>query len=194
MDTFYNWQKKIKQFYALKVFSNRIDNLSIKIDNIIMTLGEKIVKLREENRMSDEELARKIEVSIATLEAFYKDEKKPTDDELRKMSDLFHCRVSYLTDEGTDEVTDDDETFVNDKFSQTLRKRFDKTHVKLFSSSGALMILGIIAFILGAIFFNHFEYEAPAGLDIIVYIVASLAIIASIGCFIMGVITYINSK
>ena len=186
MDTFYNWQKKIKQFYALKVFSNRIDNLSIKID--------KINKLKEINRMSDEELARKMEVSIDTLRAMYEDEKKPTDDELMKMCGLFHCNITYFMDDDEKELVVSDDTFIDDRTSFKIRKNWQKTHVKLFCSSGLLMFFGVLTFILGAIFFKHFEYVGPAGLDIIVYIIASLAIIASIGCLIVGVIIYINTK
>lgn len=188
MDTFYNWQKKIKQFYALKVFSNRIDNLSIKIDNILMTLGKKIHKLKEINRMSDEELARKMEVSIDTLRAMYEDEKKPTDDELMKMCSLFHCNITYFMGDDEKELVVSDDTFIDDRTSFKIRKNWQKIYVKLFCSSGLLMFFGVLAFILGAIFFKHFEYVGPVGLDIVVYIIASLAIIASIGCLIAGIV------
>ena len=173
---------------SFKAFSNHVDNQNIKIENIIMTLGKKINKLKEINRMSDEELARKMEVSIDTLRAMYEGKKKPTHDELMKMCGLFHCNITYFMEDDEGELVVSDDAFIDDKTSFKIRKNWQKTHVKLFCSSGLLMFFGVLAFILGAIFFKHFEYVGPVGLDIIVYIIASLAIIASLGCLITGIV------
>lgn len=173
---------------VLKTLATHIDNLSIKIDNIFMTLGKKINKLKEINRMSDEELARKMEVSVDTLRAMYEGKKKPTHDELMKMCGLFHCNITYFTDDDEKELVVSDDAFIDDKASFKIRKNWQKTYVKLFCSSGLLMFFGTLALILSAIFFKHFEYVGPVGLDIIVYIIASLAIIVSLGCLITGIV------
>lgn len=61
-----------------------------------MTLGEKISKLRQENNITQEQLASMFGVSRQAISKWESDVAYPETDKLLKMSEMFKCSLDYL--------------------------------------------------------------------------------------------------
>jgi Predicted transcriptional regulators len=59
-------------------------------------LGERITKLREEKKLTQEELAPKIGITRAALSHYEKNRREPDNDTLRKLADFFDVTTDYL--------------------------------------------------------------------------------------------------
>lgn len=64
-----------------------------------MTLGEKIKSLRNEKRITQKDLANRLNVSFQTISKWEKDENEPDISTLRELSKIFECSVDYLLSE-----------------------------------------------------------------------------------------------
>ncbi len=59
-----------------------------------MSYGENIKKLRKENKISQIELGKLLNVSNRTISSWEKDRTRPTMDMINAMCDIFHCGYS----------------------------------------------------------------------------------------------------
>jgi len=60
------------------------------------TYGHRIAKLREQRRLTQEELARHLSISRASLSHYEKNRRMPDYETLNKMADFFDVTVDYL--------------------------------------------------------------------------------------------------
>lgn len=56
----------------------------------------RIKKLREENGITQEDLAKKLEMSKGIISLYEKDERKPSLEVLLKLSEIFDCSIDYI--------------------------------------------------------------------------------------------------
>ncbi|AZO96371.1 helix-turn-helix transcriptional regulator [Halocella sp. SP3-1] len=63
-----------------------------------MKLGEKLKKLRIENKMTQEDLAKKIGVSRGTVAGYETQDKNPKYKTLKKIASVLNCSIDYLLD------------------------------------------------------------------------------------------------
>ncbi|QTL99139.1 helix-turn-helix domain-containing protein [Iocasia frigidifontis] len=61
-----------------------------------MKLGEKLKKLRIENKMTQEDLAKKIGVSRGTVAGYETQDKNPKYKTLKKIASVLNCSIDYL--------------------------------------------------------------------------------------------------
>lgn len=61
-----------------------------------MTFGEKLKKIRNENQMTQEELAEKVLVTRTAVSKWETDKGYPSIDSLKLLSDVFHMRIDEL--------------------------------------------------------------------------------------------------
>ena len=64
-----------------------------------MTLGQKIKKLRNEQGLTQKDLAENVNVTFQTVSKWEKDENEPDVSTLRKLANLFGCSMDYLLSE-----------------------------------------------------------------------------------------------
>ncbi len=60
------------------------------------TLGKRIKKLREQNKISQKDFAQKIKVSNVVLSRYESDERRPDYETLERIADYFEVSVDYL--------------------------------------------------------------------------------------------------
>lgn len=58
--------------------------------------GDRLRRLREEKKMYQEDLAKKLNVSKSSVGMYERNEREPNDDVLIKMAKLFDCTTDYL--------------------------------------------------------------------------------------------------
>lgn len=73
-----------------------------------MTLGEKLKHLRQENSLTQKDLADKLHVSFQTVSKWENGENEPDISTLRELAKLFDCSVDYLINE--DEIEHEEES------------------------------------------------------------------------------------
>ena len=64
-----------------------------------MTLGEKIKKLRGENKLTQADLAEKVHVTFQTVSKWEKDENEPDVSTIKELAKIFECSIDYLLSE-----------------------------------------------------------------------------------------------
>lgn len=69
-----------------------------------MNLSEKILKLRKANKLSQETLAEKINVTRQTISNWELGETSPNPEQLKKLSNIFRVSIDGLLDNNTDEI------------------------------------------------------------------------------------------
>lgn len=69
-----------------------------------MKLGENILKLRKENKLSQEELAENVNVTRQTISNWELGETQPTPEQLKKLSSIFHVSIDELLDNNVDKI------------------------------------------------------------------------------------------
>lgn len=62
------------------------------------TLGERLLKLRSEKKLSREALGKKVGVTKTSIKNWEDDENFPKHEYLTALADFFGCEISYLTD------------------------------------------------------------------------------------------------
>ena len=62
----------------------------------------RIKLLREEFKMSQKELASKLELSEGSISLYEKEERKPSYEVLLKLSDIFECSIDYIVGNSND--------------------------------------------------------------------------------------------
>ncbi|MFB5760231.1 helix-turn-helix domain-containing protein [Paenibacillus medicaginis] len=60
------------------------------------TCGERISALRENRKLTQEEMASQLQISRASLSHYEKNRRKPDFDTLRKIADFFQVSIDYL--------------------------------------------------------------------------------------------------
>lgn len=72
-----------------------------------MTLGEKIKMARKNQKMTQVQLAEKINVSIRTVKAYENNDQQPRQGNLYMLARVLRVSIKYLTDESCDDPTED---------------------------------------------------------------------------------------
>lgn len=98
-----------------------------------MTFGEKLIKLRKQMGLSQEELASQITVSRQSISKWELNESIPDTENMVQISDIFNVSIDYLLKE---EVDSEEQTPV-------VQKAVTKTQKKTYRK--AIIILAIIA-------------------------------------------------
>lgn len=70
-----------------------------------MTLGQKIKKLRSDNKLTQKELADQLHVSFQTVSKWESDLNEPDLSTIRQIAKLFDCSLEYLINEDEDQLT-----------------------------------------------------------------------------------------
>ena len=112
----------------------------------IMTLGEKLSKLRKEYNYTQEQLADILGVSRQSISKWESDIAYPETDKLIKMGKLFECSMDYLLKEDVTEKSGEQPSGLAEKVEELSRKVMtDKNKVK------AKKILKIVGIVLAAV-------------------------------------------
>lgn len=80
-----------------------------------MTLGQKIFELRNEQKMSQGDLAEKLNVSRQSISKWETDASVPELDKLIMLSDLFHITIDELVKDEIHEKSTDEEKETTEK-------------------------------------------------------------------------------
>lgn len=72
-----------------------------------MSFGNNLKKIRQENEMTQEELAKKINTSRSNIANYENDKNMPSIEILNKLSEIFNCSIDYLL--GKSDVRNPDE-------------------------------------------------------------------------------------
>lgn len=72
-----------------------------------MSFGNNLKKIRQENEMTQEELAKKINTSRSNIANYENDKNMPSIEILNKLSEIFNCSIDYLL--GKSDVKNPDE-------------------------------------------------------------------------------------
>ena len=71
-----------------------------------MSFGTSLKKIRQDNNLTQEELAKKINTSRSNIANYENDKNMPSIDILEKLSEIFNCSIDYLL--GKSEIKDSD--------------------------------------------------------------------------------------
>ena len=102
-----------------------------------MNFEEKLIKLRKQNLLSQEELAQKLDVTRQTISKWELGQAKPDMDNLMKLSEIFNISVENLT---------------NEKEKICMNKKVGKKHTKVFIIIAIILLILVIGG--GIIFIN----------------------------------------
>lgn len=84
----------------------------------IMTLGEKLSKLRKEYNYTQEQLAEVLGVSRQSVSKWESDIAYPETDKLIRIGKIFECSMDYLLKDEIVETTGESNTFVTEKLEK----------------------------------------------------------------------------
>lgn len=110
-----------------------------------MKLGEQLVTLRKENKLSQEQLAEKIGVTRQTISNWELGETAPNPEQLKLLSQIFHVSIDEL-------LGNDHEAVLVEKISNT--ERLAGIIIKILKGIGILLILYLILAIISFFLFN----------------------------------------
>ena len=113
-------------------------------------LGENILKLRKENKLSQEELAEKVNVTRQTISNWELGLTGPTPEQLKMLSKIFNISVDKLLD-------NDVENLLIDKVSNT--EKLAGLIIKILKGLGIMFVVLMIIEIIALILFNVFRME-----------------------------------
>jgi len=92
-----------------------------------MMIGERIKSLREEKKITQQELAQYLGVSQKTISNYEKEERSPDPETLRKIADYFDVTVDYLLGRSNNrKLTRRDERDI-EKIIEETRQRIENT-------------------------------------------------------------------
>jgi len=78
------------------------------------SLSKKLIELRKEHKITQEELSKKIGVSRTTLVNYENGRRKPDYEILQRIADYFEVSTDFLLGRDENEFTQDEETFLRD--------------------------------------------------------------------------------
>ena len=110
-----------------------------------MKLGEQLVALRKENKLSQEQLAEKIGVTRQTISNWELGETSPNPEQLKLLSQIFHVSIDELLD-------NDQKTVLVEKISNT--ERLAGIIIKILKVIGILLIVYIVLAVISFFLFN----------------------------------------
>lgn len=110
-----------------------------------MKLGEQLVTLRKENKLSQEQLAEKIGVTRQTISNWELGETAPNPEQLKLLSQIFHVSIDEL-------LGNDHEAVLVEKISNT--ERLAGIIIKILKGIGILLILYLVLAIISFFLFN----------------------------------------
>lgn len=110
-----------------------------------MKLGEQLVVLRKENKLSQERLAEKIGVTRQTISNWELGETSPNPEQLKLLSQIFHVSIDELLD-------NDQKTVLVEKISNT--ERLAGIIIKILKVIGILLLIYLVLAIVGFFLFN----------------------------------------
>ncbi len=110
-----------------------------------MKLGEQLVTLRKENKLSQEQLAEKIGVTRQTISNWELGETAPNPEQLKLLSQIFHVSIDKL-------LGNDHEAVLVEKISNT--ERLAGIIIKILKGIGILLILYLVLAIISFFLFN----------------------------------------
>lgn len=128
----------------------KIKNSTILLEGeISMEIGNKILILRKQNNLSQEELAEKVGVSRQTISKWELGETNPDLKQAKLLSKTFNISLDELTDNETKEV-------ILEKVSNTEKKT--NTSLKILKYLGILVIIIVLIDIISLILFWSFSF------------------------------------
>lgn len=125
-----------------------------------MTIGEKIVELRKKNKMSQEKLANKLEITRQTLSNYENDITHPDLNQAKKISEVFSISL--------DELIDNNET-LSSRVANT--ERLAKRQMKYFKMSFILccMIIILVSIIVIVYYIFKKDYVSNSFMGFVCY-------------------------
>lgn len=114
-----------------------------------MKFGENLQKLRKQKRMSQEQLAEKVDVSRQSISKWERGESYPTMNNIMTLCDIFHCKLNDLVHE---EITDfdslDEEIIMNAvKFKKEKQQKMKGLSKAIYIISRICKIVLIVAIV-----------------------------------------------
>ncbi len=109
-----------------------------------MKFEEKLIKLRKENLLSQEELAEKLNVTRQTISKWELGQSKPDIEKLKEISSLFKVSIEQLTD--------DNNTEINKKIKEKDNSKVAKIIITITVIAVVIIITLIVAFVYQRIF------------------------------------------
>lgn len=74
-------------------------------------ISERLTQLREQNKLSQSDVAIRLNVSSALISAYERDERKPSIDKLILLADIYHVTTDYIL--GRSITNDNNNTVLN---------------------------------------------------------------------------------
>lgn len=110
-----------------------------------MKLSEKLMKLRKENVLSQEEFANKLNVSRQTVSKWELGQTIPDTDNLTKIASIFGISVNDLLDDNVDPIEEKSKTNISDNNSSNSRKKPVKILILVIILICVFLGIGVIA-------------------------------------------------
>lgn len=110
-----------------------------------MRLGENILKLRKENKLSQEDLAEKVGVTRQTISNWELGETEPTPKQLKVLSKTFNVSIDKLLDNDVDDI-------LIEKFSNT--EKLSGIIIKILKGIGIILLVFVVIDIISLILFS----------------------------------------
>lgn len=110
-----------------------------------MKLGENILKLRKEKKLSQEELAEKVNVTRQTISNWELGETQPSPEQLKQLSIIFNVSVDNLLDNNVDNI-------IIEKISNT--EKLAGIIIKILKGIGIAFIILLVIDVISLVVFN----------------------------------------
>lgn len=121
-----------------------------------MKLGENILKLRKENKFSQEELAKQLNVTRQTISNWELGETQPTPEQLKILSKIFNVSIDELLDNNIDDI-------LLEKVNNT--ERLAGIIIKILKGIGIAFLILLVIDIISLIVFNFVNNGMPKSDD-----------------------------
>jgi transcriptional regulator with XRE-family HTH domain len=125
-----------------------ITTLSLNLDIPMPTLGERIKTLREENGLSQAQLAEMLQINRATLVQLEADNRGIKADELKQLSRIFDVSVDFLLNDYTTESL---------KITGKMQEKFEHLMLYILSKVGGQHNVGKVV-LYKLLYFAEFDY------------------------------------
>ena len=129
-----------------------------------MKFNKKLIKLRKEAGLSQEELGNRLNVARQTVSKWELGETTPEMDKLIKISEIFNITLDSLIKEENEEKTEE-------KINNTNSQRLTRIVIKILKAIGiiliALLVINVILIIIGAVAFNKIGVDIETNATVI---------------------------
>ena len=129
-----------------------------------MKFNEKLIKLRKEAGLSQEELGNRLNVARQTVSKWELGETTPEMDKLIKISEIFNITLDSLIKEENEEKTEE-------KINNTNSQRLTRIVIKILKAIEiiliALLVINVILIIIGAVAFNKIGVDIETNATVI---------------------------